>query len=83
MRVYVSDPTTDESVLLDPGAAHHYHCPGCYSQVRSLEADGWCPRCNGLDDSADVRAANRRAGLAAREAQQRRGRLSFLEEWHR
>lgn len=83
MRVIISDdPFAAESVLLEPGAAHHYTCPDCYTAVRTLEEDGRCPRCAGTYEEADVREANRRAGIKAREAQARRGRLDFLKEWH-
>jgi hypothetical protein len=83
MRVNLSDdPFASESVLLEPGtAAHHYTCPDCYSPVRTLEEDGRCPRCAGTNDQVEVREANRRAGVAARAAQERRGRLEFLKGW--
>ena len=57
-------------------------CRGCGAR-RPLE-DGYCPRCNGEDMGEGlVLEANRRAGERAREEQRKRGRLAFLEEWHR
>lgn len=35
-------------------------CRNCGHPSRNLE-DGWCPRCNGDDDEAQVREANRAA----------------------
>lgn len=39
--------------------------------------------CDPVADEAAVREANHRAGEKAREEQRKRGRLAFLEGWHR
>ena len=59
-------------------------CRSCERPSLSL-SDGICPGCAGNAEERDalVRAANARAGAAARAAQERRGRLDFLKGWHR